>query len=376
MDLEELRKEIDQIDNELINLFIKRMNCSKQVGLYKKEHGLPILNPAREQEILNSVKEKGEPYGFAAQQLFSNIMELSRALQHDIVSSGQALRNLIETAPRALPENTKAINIACQGIKGANAHEAAVSLFSKGSCMFCNTFADVCGAIENGNADYGVLPVENSSAGSVADVFDLLLRNRFHIVNSLNLPIHHCLCSLPQCNIKDIEEVWSHPQALAQSTEFIEQHKLKAVPATNTAVAAKSVANENRLNLAAICSKQAANIYGLNILKENIENSKNNSTRFIVISKRPCIPKAADKISLCFSLPHVTGSLYNILSRFSFCGLNLTKIESRPKANAPFEYLFYLDFNGNVQNEQVRNLLCALSEELPDFFFLGNYKEL
>lgn len=373
MSLEEIRKNIDNIDNQLVELFKQRMDCAKQVALYKKENHMPILNEKREQEILECIEEKGGEYGYASKLLFSNIMELSRALQHDIIGSGEEMRTLIEKSKTSIEQNLPNLKIACSGIKGANAHEAVLNLFPNGDAVFCNSFADVFKNIENETADFGVLPVENSSAGSVTDVYDLIIKYRFFITTAINLPIDHCLCALPQCSLNDIEEVWSHPQALAQCSNFISENKLKSVSWSNTAVAAKDVKNEKRLNLAAICSKQAAKEYGLKVLLENFQNSKNNSTRFIVIGKEPIIPNDADKISLCFSLPHITGSLYHTLCRFSSQGLNLTKIESRPKKDAPFEYMFYLDFSGNVKNEHIINLMCALSEEMPEFSFLGNY---
>lgn len=230
-------------------------------------------------------------------------------------------------------------------------------------------------AIENGDADYGVLPVENSTAGSVSDVYDLILKHRFYIIKSLDLPIHYYLASIPQANLEDIEEVWSHPQALAQCSDKLTANNYKTLQSANTAIAARDVANSKRINLAAVCNYSAVKEYGLKVLAENYENRSDNTTRFIVISKKLYIPENAEKISLCFGLPHVTGTLYSVLCRFSSLGLNLTKIESRTMANKPFEYLFYLDFTGNVKNDEVTKLLCALSTELPEFSFLGNYEE-
>ena len=375
MDLKEIRTEIDSIDKELIRLFTKRMECSKQVALYKKENNTPVLNVKREQEILDKVEKEGGEYGYAAQLLFSNIMELSRGLQHDIIGSGKKIRSLIENSKGDL-DKTRGVKIALQGVKGANSHEAATQLFPDGTPVFYKSFSQVFEAVNNGEAKYGVLPVENSSAGSVADVYDLILKYRFYIVKALNLPIQHCLCAIKQSQLSDIEQVWSHPQALAQCTDFTTAHNFTTVPSPNTAIAAQDIAKEKRLNCAAICTKKAAREYGLKVLVEGCQNNKDNSTRFIVISKELIIPEDADKISLCFSLPHITGSLYNVLGRFSSNGMNLTKLESRPRDGRAFEYLFYLDFQGSVHNSpKVVNLLCALSEEMPEFSFLGNYKE-
>lgn len=376
MGLEPIRQEIDEIDKQLIALFRQRMDCAKQVGEYKKKHGLPVLNTEREGKILDAVEKDGGEYGYAARLLFSNIMELSRALQHDITGSGKEMRTLLENAEYELDTCSPDIKIACQGIKGANAHEAASRLFPYSPILFCAGWNDVFQAVQDGSADYGVLPVENSSAGSVSDVYDLILKYRFYIAGALDLKIEHVLCALPQSTLSNITQVWSHPQGLAQCSEYIAQNGLMAVPCSNTAVAAKMVQDEKRLCCAAICSEQAAQEYGLKVLLRSFQNSSENCTRFIVISKKLYIPQSADKISLCFSLPHVTGSLYHVLCRFSCHGLNLTKIESRPMPGKSFEYLFYLDFSGNVRSARVMNLMCALSQELPEFSFLGNYKEM
>ena len=374
MELEKIRRDIDKIDSELIRLFIERMDCARLVGEYKLKNNIPVFNMQRESEILDKVERSGGEYGYASRLLFSSIMELSRALQHDIVGSGKEMRRLLETSERGCIGT--GVRTACQGIKGANSHEAAKKLFPDSEPVFYPGWEDVFKAVDNEEADFGILPVENSSAGSVSDVYDLILKYRFYIAGALDLPISHCLCSLKQSELSDIEQVWSHPQGLAQCSFYIAKNNLKAVPCSNTALAAKMVADEKRLNCAAICSEQAAKEYGLKILNRDIQNSRNNSTRFAVISKTLFIPEDADKISLCFCLPHTEGSLYNVLCRFSSHGLNLTKIESRPLPDKSFEYLFYLDFTGNVQNEHVMNLMCALSEELPEFSFLGNYREL
>ena len=372
-ELSEIRIDIDQIDEELIALFKRRMDCAKEVGYYKKANNTPVLNEKRENEILDAVAQKGGEYGAHARLLYSNIMELSRALQHNIVCSGKTLREEIMQA-KTKPD-TENITAAYQGIRGANSHEAALKLFPNAETMSCKTFEDVFAAVDSGQATFGVLPVENSTAGSVSAVYDLILQHRFHIVGALDLPIEHCLGGLKQSTFDDIEMVWSHPQALAQCSGYIASHNLNPVPKANTAVAAQEVAKEKRLNVAAICSKAAIEEYGLQTLAESLQDYPDNTTRFIVISKELIITENANKISLCFSLPHVTGSLYSLLCRFNSLGLNLTKIESRPIKGKDFEYLFYLDFTGNVHSENVIDLLSQLSEEMPEFSFLGNYFE-
>lgn len=373
-DLGEIRIEIDKIDTELIELFKKRMDCAKAVGLYKKENNIPVLNQNRENEILDNVEEKGGEYGSHARLLFSNIMELSRALQHNIVGSGKKLHaDILNASSKMQTENVK---VGYQGIKGANGHEATLKLFPNGDAVNYKTFADVFDAVDREEVTYGVLPVENSTAGSVSAVYDLILKHRFYIVKALDLPIDYCLAGLKQSEFSDIEKVWSHPQSLSQCANYIAKNNFDSTPFENTAVAAREVASEKRLNVAAICSYKAAEEYGLKILDNHLQDDKGNTTRFIVISKTLCIPENANKISLCFSLPHVTGSLYGLLCRFNSLGLNLTKIESRPRKGKDFEYLFYLDFSGSVYSDNVIDLISQLSEEMPEFSFLGNYCEL
>ena len=373
--LGDVRKEIDDIDWQLLTLFKRRMNCAKEVAEIKKREHLPVLNTAREEEILNDVSKKGGEYGNAAKVLFSTMMDVSRALQHDVLGGGKALRERILAATHEPPQENSTPRVACPGVTGSFSHESALALFPSANLHFYDTFSEVADAVEQGKVQYGILPVENSSAGSVVDTYDLVLRHHFYLVGATDVPIHHCCAGLSGASLSDIKEVFSHPQGLAQCSAFITTHALKASPCVNTAIAAKQVADSGDKSQAAVCSALAAEHHGLCVLASDIQNSDNNCTRFLVLSKTLAIPKDADKISLCFSLPHTTGSLYRTLGRFSLLGLNLTKIESRPLPNKSFEYAFYLDFTGNVSNPQVLNLLCALSEELPNFTFLGNYKE-
>lgn len=284
------------------------------------------------------------------------------------------LSNEIRLAAPVVVTNKE--KIAYQGIKGANSYEAAQRLFPESDLTAYKSFDDVFRAVEDGECGYGVLPVENSTAGSVAAVYDLILRYRFYIVGALDLPIDYCLAGLKQSTLGDIEKVISHPQALSQCEQYISRMGFESAACSNTAVAARDTAREKRLNLAAVCSYKAAEEYGLKVLDDHLQDNKNNKTRFIVISKKLYINENANKVSLCFSLPHVTGALFHMLQRFDALGLNLTKIESRPIPDKDFEYLFYLDFSGSVKSEGVTSLLCKLSGELPEFSFLGNYYEI
>lgn len=372
-DLSEIRVEIDNIDRELLDLFRRRMDCAKEVAAYKQANHIPVLNAAREHEILDRIELDGGEYGAYARLLYTNIMELSRSLQHKLLGSGKEMREMIQNASSALERGN--VRVAYQGIEGANSHEATLRLFPKAQLTHYATFADVFDAVSSGEVTYGVLPVENSTAGSVSAVYDLILQHRFYIVGALDLPIDHYLCGLKQSELDDIEIVWSHPQALSQCADYIDRNGYEQRSCANTAIAARDVAHEKRLNVAAICSKGAADEYGLKVLDSHLQSNSGNTTRFIVISKELIIPDGANKVSLCFSLPHVQGSLYTLLCRFNSLGLNLTKIESRPIPGKDFEYLFYLDFSGNVHSDSVTELLSQLREEMPEFSFLGNYNE-
>lgn len=369
--LGKLREEIDEIDGQLLPLFLRRMDCSQRVAQLKGEAGMPVFSPQREQAILDKVREQGGEDGDAAAALYRSIMAISRAKQHKILQNGGALRELERTAARTL--HTEGARVVCQGVVGAFSHKAARSFFGEISPSFEPTFQQVFEDVATGSADFGVLPVENSAAGSVTAVYDLILRYRFYIVGAVDVKVEHCLAAGKGTGTPTAAA--SHPQALSQCSRYLKSHGLKALEWSNTAAAAQYVAQKCPPGVAAICSKEAAREYGLQILQENIQNEAENTTRFIVISKDAILPGDAGKISLCFSLPHETGSLSSVLERFAMEGLNLTKIESRPLPGKNFEYDFYLDFTGNIHHPKTLDLICALQDELPRFSFLGNYSE-
>ncbi len=375
MDLIEIRNEIDKIDNQLIPLLTQRMELSKQVADYKIKNGIPVLNVERENQILDKVEKDGGEQGTALKSVFATIMEASRALQHKLIGGGAELRHSVEVAAREQFSTNNVKFIACQGVEGAYSGKAGKSIFANSDVIFYKQFEDVFEAVNQGKAEFGVIPVENSTAGSVHESYDLLMKYRFYIVGAVDLKIEHCLCAKENTNYENIENVYSHPQALSQCNMFLKSFDFTGINYTNTAAAAKYVSECENNNIAAICSEDAAKKYGLKILKKSIQNVTNNTTRFIVISKRLVIDDNASKISLIFSAPHKTGSLYRVLGRFSMAGLNLTKLESRPVANGKFDYYFYADIKGSVFDDSTLDLLCALSDELPEFTFLGNYHE-
>lgn len=375
MDLLELRKQIDEIDEQLIPLLLKRMHVAENVAKYKIENGLPVLNEEREQQILDNVAKKCGEQGDTIKTVFSATMDASRALQHKIIGGGKRIRETIADASRMKELTADGETVACQGVEGAYSGVTANTLFPDSPVQFYRQFEDVFEAVNRGEAKFGIIPVENSTAGSVHESYDLIMKYRFYVVGAYDLKIEHCLCAKADTRYEDITDVYSHPQALSQCHNFIKNFDFTGINYSNTAAAAKYVAESKRNDIGVICSEKAAKEYGLKIIKKNIQNNNNNRTRFIVISKELVITDNADKISLIFSLPHKTGSLYRVLGRFSMAGLSLTKIESRPIENADFSYHFYVDILGNVKDQGTLDLICALSDELPEFEFLGNFFE-
>ncbi len=375
MDLLDLRKEIDDIDKQLIPLLLKRMGVSQRVAQYKVENSIPVLNSKREQEILDNVAAQCGEHADAIKTVFSATMDASRALQHKIIGGGKELRDAVTEAMTDDKLTACGQPVACQGVEGAYSGVTANKLFPDSPVKFYKQFEDVFEAVNKGDARFGVIPVENSTAGSVHESYDLIMKYRFYVVGAYDLKIEHCLCAREDTKYEDIVDVYSHPQALSQCNNFLKNFDFTGINFTNTAAAAKYVAESDKNNIGVICSDLAAKEYGLKILKRNIQNTNNNKTRFIVISKELLINKDADKISLIFSAPHTTGSLYRVLGRFSMAGLSLTKIESRPIENEDFNYHFYVDVMGSVRDESTLDLVCALSDELPEFEFLGNYYE-
>ncbi len=375
MDLLDLRKEIDEIDERLIPLLLKRMSISEEVAKYKVERGIPVLNSEREQQILDNVAEKCGELGNTIKTVFSATMDASRALQHKIIGGGKELRDAVENAMSADRLTAGGAPVACQGVDGAYSGVTAKKLFPDSPVKYYTQFEDVFEAVNKGDTKFGVIPVENSTAGSVHESYDLIMKYRFYVVGAYDLKIEHCLCAKTGTKYEDITDVYSHPQALSQCNNFLNNFDFTGVNFSNTAAAAKFVAESEKNDIGVICSELAAKKYGLKILKRNVQNNNNNRTRFIVISKELIIGKGADKISLIFSLPHKTGSLYRVLGRFSMAGLNLTKLESRPIENSDFSYHFYVDVMGSVKDESTLDLICALSDELPEFELLGNYFE-
>lgn len=374
MSLDQIRKEIDHIDTQLTKLLKQRMECSLEVAKIKKAEGLEIYHPAREKEIIDRVSQNGGRYGEYIGEIYRYLMSCSRELQHiELSYRGE------DFLPESYSKNLCVKgDIACYGNVGAFTHLALISAFGEDGVnpVFCDSFENVFKAVDAGMVSFGIVPVENSSAGSVSEVYDLLLKYKTFIVGSASMPVKHNLLAIPGADIKNIKTVYSHPQALSQCDEFIKSYGFETLECSSTAAAAKTVAQLCDPTICAIGSSYCARENGLELLLKDIQSFSGNKTRFILLSKTPIIPKDKEKISLVFSLPHTPGSLQRILTRFSLHGLNLTKLESRAGKNGGFETCFYLDFLGDIENEKTKALLLALKTELPGFAFLGNYKEI
>ncbi len=378
MSLDEIRKEIDLIDTELATLFKKRMECAKKVAEVKKKENKTILNQSREREIINRVAEiTGEELQSQTKVLYSTIFDLSRSYQMQYMTDSTKLQEkinkAIEKTPKTFPK--KAV-VACQGVEGAYSQIVCDKLFSLPSIMYFNNFEGVFSAVEKGLCDYGILPIENSSYGSVNKVYDLMKKYKFYIAKSIKYRVNHSLLIKPNTDISKVKEIFSHEQAIGQSSEFLKQFpSAKITICENTALAAKTVAESDRCDVAALSSKDCAALYGLSVFKENVQDNDNNYTRFICISKELEIYPGADKISLMLTASHKPGALYELIAKFSALGLNLTKLESRPIPGTDFEFMFYFDMFASVYDEQVIKLLSSLSEESEHFTYLGSYTE-
>lgn len=380
MNLEELRAEIDTIDDNLLQDFAQRMNVVGQIGLEKKSEGLPTLDPAREREKLADIVTKLPPemeqYGYT---LWSMLFEISRSYQSSLNPQPSALRKDIERAMAdTQPLFPPAATVACQGVEGAYSQLACEKLFKHPQVMYFKTFESVFSAIENGFCDYAVLLLENSTAGSVKEIYDLMLsHSSFKIVRSTRLKVDHNLVAKKGTKMSDIKEIFSHPQAISQCAKFLDAMPgVKITACENTAAAAEAVAKSERTDVAAISSYNCVELYGLERLAADIQDRSNNYTRFICISKKLEIYPGADKTSLMLVLPHRPGALYQILGRFYALGMNLIKLESRPLPDREFEFMFYFDLETSVYSDEFIRLVDDLDAICEEFQYLGSYNEV
>lgn len=379
MDLKECREQIDRIDEELVRLFARRMQVAEEVAAYKKANHLPVLDPARERQKLLDVMEKSpDGLGRYAVPLFSTIMDLSRSRQNLMLGTASALTDqitaAIEQTPKLFPESAM---VACQGVEGAYSQLACEKLFKLPNIYYFASFNAVFTAIENGLCQYGVIPVENSTAGSVNAVYDLMTRHQFRIVRSVRLKVEHNLLAKPGTKLEDVKEIFSHEQAINQCAGFLQRlGGVKITPCANTAVAAKMVANSERTDVAALSSRACMMLYGLECLVEAVQDRGDNYTRFICISKDLEIYPGADRTSLMLVLPNTPGALYKVLARFYALWINVIKLESRTLPGRNFQFLFYFDLDTSVYSPQFLPLIGELEASCDRFSYLGSYSEV
>ena len=378
MELSEIRAKIDAVDDQLLALFLERMELSEAVAAYKNEHKLPILNRTREREILAKVTEKAGDKERYAYHLYSTLFELARSRQAELISAptkvAERVRVSLESNSEVFPQTGM---VACQGVEGANSQVACDRLLPRGNIVYVKSFGAVVSAVESGLCKFGVLPIENSSNGSVRAVYQLLQEHDLSVVRSTRLCIRHELLALPGTRLEDITEIYSHEQAIGQCSKFLGGLKdVKVVPCGNTAAAAKLVAESGNPHAAAISSHPCAALYGLECVNGSIQDSDNNYTRFICVTKDPVIYAGANKISLIIALDNKPGALYEVLSKLAALDIDMTKLESCPVAGSDFEFVFFLELEASVKDPSVLAMLEEMERSCAQFHFLGGYAEV
>ena len=378
MELSEIRTKIDAVDDQLLTLFLERMALSEEVAAYKHEHKLPILNKAREREILAKVTQRAGDKERYAYHLYSTLFELARSRQAELISAPTKVAERVRTA---LASNSEVFPqtgmVACQGVEGGNSQVACDRLLPRGNIMYVKSFDGVVSAVESGLCQFGVLPIENSSNGSVRKVYQLLQEHDLSVVRSTRLCIRHELLALPGVKQEEITEIYSHEQAIGQCSKFLGGLKdVKVIPCGNTALAAKMVAESGSRHAAAISSHPCAALYGLECVNGNIQDSDNNYTRFICVTKDPVIYAGANRISLIVTFENRPGALYEIISKLAAMDINMTKLESCPVAGSDFEFIFFLELEASVKAPGVLAMLEEMERSCAQFQLLGNYAEV
>lgn len=379
MELSDYRKELDSIDAQMLELFKQRMNTVRGVAEYKKENKLPVLQQGREREILAAAAAgAGEELEDYARTFFATLMDVSRSYQERLTAKGgvisETITDALKNTPPIFPKHG---TVACQGVEGAYSQLACDKVFTNPNIFYFKNFEAVFTAIEKGLCRYGVIPLENSTAGSVNKVYDLMMKHRFSIIKSVRIKIDHNLLALPGTKLSDIKEIYSHEQAISQCSAYLQSLTgVKVIACENTAEAARMVAESGRHDIAAISSFSCVKLYGLECLASSIQDKGNNYTRFICISKNLEIYPGANRTSLMMVLPHTPGSLYKALSRFYALGINLNKLESRPLPDRDFEFMFYFDLDVPVYSPNFVQLMGEIQDICEQFEYLGSYSEV
>lgn len=374
MDLKECRNRLDEIDRQMVELFEQRMQVCQDVAAYKINTGKEVYDGEREQQKLLAVEQQahGEFNRIAVRELFSQMMTISRRYQYRLLAEKSGPPRLEFEPVEHL--KMQPARVVYQGLEGAYSHMAALEYFGQDADVFhVPLFQDAMQAVEQGEADYAVLPIENSSAGAVIDNYDLLIRYQNYIVAEIFIPVNHALLARPGAVLSDIRTVYAHPQALMQCSAFLNENKWQQISCANNAVAAKKVSEDQDNSQAAVASELAGQLYGLQVLQPAVSNNQENTTRFIVLSSKAQYRKDAGKLSLSFELLHKSGSLYNILGNFIFNHVNMMKIESRPIPGRNWEYRFFIDIEGNLNDPGIQNALRGIAAESRNMRILGNY---
>ena len=379
MELNDYRKQLDQLDEQILELFTRRMNIASDIAAWKQDHSLPVLDARREKEKLQQIAEMSDPeLSDYSTTLFSLLLELSRCRQNRLIHAESpdttAIKESLRDTPPLFPEKA---TVACQGVEGAYSGIACEKLFLRPSILFFSSFDAVFAAVEKGLCQYGLIPVENSTAGTVNAVYDLMVKHDFRIARSIRIKVDHNLLVYPGTKLEEIREIYSHEQAISQCAGFLRQFpNAKIVPCGNTAVAAKMVAESKSHSIAALSSHSCARLYGLNILQASVQDSADNYTRFFCISKKLEIYPGADHTSLMMVIRDEPGSLYKVLARFYALGINMHKLESRPISGRNWEYRFYFDLDASVYSPRFMQLMSELGDLCEEFKYLGSYSEV
>jgi len=377
--LEKLRTEIDDIDVKLTRLFEKRMETVLKIGKFKAENNIPVVDNKRAGVVVEKAVDRLENKDFSGEitEMFSNIISVSEATQKAIFSKETTLNSYLKslfTMPHEKTKISKETKVVYQGVEGSFGSVALSRYFGDVTVKNVEEFEDVFVSLSNNEADYSIIPIENSQTGSIAEVYDLFRKYRAFVVGEIDLSVTQNLLGIKGAKLSDIKTVYSHMQGFLQSKTFLQKHKnFQQIPMSNTAVSAQYIAAENDITKAAIASNEAAEKYGLATIEESINTDKHSQTRFIVISNKLEYDDTSKKISLSFTLPNISGSLSRVLLIFAKNNLNMLKIESRPILNKNFEYFFYVDISGNLSDEKVKTALNELSNNTNYFEVLGNY---
>ena len=374
-DLKELRDQIDVIDRQIVDLYQERMEIAAGVAEYKINTGKKVFDKEREDSKLATLTALGKTdfNKHGIRELFEQIMSMSRKRQYQLLTAHGMYEKPDFTEVESLDYHNA--RIVFQGTEGAYSQLALREYFGEQTDSYhVETWRDAMEAIKNGEADYAVLPIENSSAGIVSENYDLMVEYDNCIVGEQIIQINHALLGLPDAELSDITDVYSHPQALMQCSVYLDKHSdWQRISLSNTAMAARKVAEDKDRSQVAIGSPAAAGYHGLEVLEMPINHNRFNSTRFIIVTNRKMYETDAKKVSICFELPHTSGSLYNILSHIIYNDLNMCKIESRPIPERNWEYHFFVDFEGNLDDSAVKNAIRGIMEEAVNFKILGNY---